>query len=185
MQRSDDKEAIRALMLSARDGFAEKYRLSAGRLIESRLLALDEFRNATVLSTCVSKASEIDTQGITRAALCLGKRTLVPVIDRDNRRLVLSELADPDGELALGTFGILEPKPEFRRIAPLKQAEFALVPRIAWNLRRYRLGYGMAYYDSALRELESETCTLGLPYESQLLPRLLSEGHDVRVKMGD
>jgi len=170
-------------MLSARDDFAEKDRLSAGRLIESKLLTLDEFRSATVLSTYVSKASEVDTHDIIREALRLGKKVLVPVTDRDNRRPVFSELVDPDGELALGTFGILEPKPEFRRTVPLKQAELVLVPGIAWDLGDYGPGYGLDYHDNALRELEPETCTLGLSYESQLLPRLPSEGHDVRVKM--
>lgn len=71
-----------------------------------------------------------------------GKRVIVPITDRANKRLAFSELKDLEQELEKGNYGIQEPKPIFRRPVPLEEADVTLVPGVAWDIQGYRIGYG-------------------------------------------
>lgn len=121
------------------------------------------------------------TREIVDWALADGKRVIVPITDRANKRLVFSELKAPNRELEKGAFGILEPKVEFRKPVPLEEADVVLVPGVAWDRRGYRIGYGAGYYDRSINSLQKHTTKIGLAYEFQIVPSIPTIRYDRRV----
>ena len=146
-----------------------------------RVFTLRELEAAKTVSTYINTGSEVRTGQILAWCLAQGKRVIIPVTDRANRRLIFSELRAPDRELEPGTFGILEPKPEFLRPVPLEEAQLVLVPGIAWNLHGYRIGYGGGYYDRSINSIRSHILTIGLSYEFQIINQIPTTRHDRAV----
>lgn len=151
--------------------------------IQAKLFSLREFMDARTITFYVAKKSdgEVETEQMIRDSLRTGKKVLIPITDKPNRRLVFSELRDYDAELTLGTFGIKEPKREYRRIVPPNQTDLVTVPGIVFDLRGYRLGYGFGYYDRFLSSLSVETPTIGLAFEFQIENKVQTENHDIPV----
>jgi 5-formyltetrahydrofolate cyclo-ligase len=149
--------------------------------INARLVELPEINDANVVSTYLYIGSEVRTASILDWLLSNGKRVIVPVTDRLNRRLIFCEIKSPEQELTKGTFGILEPKPEFRRPLPLEQADVILVPGVAWDLRGYRIGYGAGYYDRSINSMRKFLPKIGLSYEFQIVKRIPNGRFDRKV----
>jgi 5-formyltetrahydrofolate cyclo-ligase len=70
-------------------------------------------------------------------------------------------------------FGLLEPVSSLAAADPAVQ----VVPMLAFNERRYRLGYGKGFYDAYLKHYSGTT--LGLCYADDLEPLLMEDAWDV------
>jgi 5-formyltetrahydrofolate cyclo-ligase len=149
--------------------------------ITANLLELQEIKNARVVSTYLHIGSEVRTFVLVNWLLSGGKKVIVPVTDKANKRLVFSEIKFPERDLVKGTFGILEPRPEMRRSIPLEQAEVILVPGVAWDLRGYRVGYGAGYYDRSINSLQKFLPKVGLSFEFQIVDRIPNSRYDRHV----
>jgi 5-formyltetrahydrofolate cyclo-ligase len=149
--------------------------------ITRRLLPLRELDNAKTVCMYLHIGSEVRTNDILNWCVARGKQVIIPVTNKANRRLTFSELRDPGNELERGTFGILEPRPEFLRPVPLEQAQVVLVPGVAWDLRGYRVGYGGGYYDRSMNSLHSDVFTIGLAYELQIVKQIPTTRYDRSV----
>jgi 5-formyltetrahydrofolate cyclo-ligase len=90
-------------------------------------------------------------------------------------------LKDPERELTLGPWGILEPKGEFYRPFPLEEIDVVIVPGVAFDERGNRLGFGRGFYDKFLRRLSERVSFVALAFELQVVRRLPSQSHDVAV----
>lgn len=150
--------------------------------INARILELPILRNSHIISTYLHIGSEVRTRKIVDWALSSGKSVIVPITDPTNKRLVFSEVKDPEQELEQGNHGIFEPKPEFRRIVPLEQADVVLIPGVAWDRHGYRIGYGAGYYDRSINALRRPVAKIGLAYKFQLVPRVPRSHFDRRVE---
>lgn len=151
------------------------------RKIAENLLSLQEVRSAHVISTYLNIGSEVRTDKIVEWALSKGKRVIVPISDKITKTLAFSEVRDPQNELERGSFGILGPKREFRRIVPLETADVIMVPGLAWDMRGFRVGYGVGFYDRSINKLKSKVKMIGLAYEFQLVERVPNTRYDRRV----
>lgn len=153
----------------------------AGRLSEevrSRLEALPEFlKSKTVLTYVSSLENEVDTLGLIRDCLGSGRLVLVPVA-QPCRRLVWSRV-DSLGELAPGTFGVLEPVvTALRPVAPPPEA-VAIVPGLVFTPQGHRIGFGGGYYDRFLSTFAG--VKVGVAYALQMAPSVPVEPHDVAM----
>ncbi|MCA9774770.1 MAG: 5-formyltetrahydrofolate cyclo-ligase, partial [Myxococcales bacterium] len=76
--------------------------------------------------------------------------------------------------------GILEPdggRPE----APVSAMDLIVVPGLGFDPEGGRLGWGAGYYDRVLARRGARAVTIGLAYESQILPALPRDAHDVAM----
>jgi 5-formyltetrahydrofolate cyclo-ligase len=149
--------------------------------ITARLLKVPAITNARTISTYLHTGSEVRTKEIVNWALANAKRVTVPITDRAHKRLVFSELRDPESELERGNYGIQEAKAEFRRPVPLEEADVVLIPGVAWDRRGYRIGYGAGYYDRSINSLQKHIAKIGLAYEFQIVPSIPTTSYDRRV----
>ena len=182
-QTAVEKEHLRRYILRLRD------RQSIGELeqksgdIIDQVLHLHEYVRARGVACYVSKDSEVNTRTLIRTALDQEKRVLVPVVKSGDIDLFFSEVKDLGKELAAGTFGILEPKPEFVRPVGLDAVDLMFVPGIVWDKDGYRLGWGRGYFDRAMKKLPEHVRSAGLAFNMQLINRVPRDQFDVPVDM--
>jgi len=171
---------LRAQMLALRNSKPASELDQLSSEITARLLELPTVKEARTISTYLNIGSEVRTRGFVEWALWNGKRIIVPVVDRANKRLIFSEFKAPE-ELERGDYGIPEPKREFRRPVALEQADVILVPGVAWDLRGFRIGYGAGYYDRSVNALRTHVATVGLAYDFQCVSNVPRSRYDRRV----
>ena len=144
--------------------------------IWERLSMVGEFATGSRLLVYVSKEPEVETRGLIQQLLAMGRQVCVPWFDGAKKQYVASALADFALDLAVGRFGILEPKPGAVRPVACDQIDAALVPGLAFDETGNRLGRGMGYFDRLLRDVRG--VKIALAYDFQLLSEVPAEAHD-------
>lgn len=81
--------------------------------------------------------------------------------------------------LELGSFQIEEPTGD--NYADVDDIELMIIPGVAFDRRRNRLGRGKGFYDRLLAA--SKATKIGVGYEFQLLDELPAEPHDIPMDM--
>ncbi len=150
--------------------------------ITEKVQTLPEYQKARVIACYVNKGSEVQTRPMIKKALATGKKVLVPIVEKDSRDLIFSEITSLN-ELIPGTFGIPEPNPDLTRPKSLSLTNLLFVPGIAWDLDGYRLGWGRGYFDTTLKQLPDGSTSIGLSFELQLVNRIPREQFDLPVDM--
>jgi 5-formyltetrahydrofolate cyclo-ligase len=176
------KNAIRKEVLGKRDRIPHELKGAKDSSIKQRLLALPEFLSARSVLFYASFRSEVETSGIIREALSMGKRVVLPKVDKEKHMLTLYEIKSPD-ELAPGFIGIPEPMQRKERLVHLADIDLVIVPGAGYDYTGNRLGYGGGYYDILLSGKKKNMPVIALAYEEQLVDAIPAEKHDVRVDM--
>jgi 5-formyltetrahydrofolate cyclo-ligase len=182
-QISVEKENLRRYILRLRNRQSISEIEQKSEDITDQLLILHEYVRARGIACYLNKDSEVNTRSLIRKALDQEKRVLVPVVKKGDIELFFSEIKDLGKELAPGTFGILEPKPEFVRPVDLDAIDVIFVPGIAWDRDGYRLGWGRGYFDRAIKKLPPHVRSAGLAFNLQLINRVPRDQFDVPVDM--
>lgn len=177
-----EKDIIRQRIIGLRNGHSPQELREKSILIEHKLFGIKRFQRAFVVMFYVSFRNEVHTPPMISRAIRAGKKVGIPVVCKDEGRLLISELHDLDNELAPGSFGVLEPKPRFIRPIKLSQIEVVVLPGVAFDESGHRLGYGGGYYDRLLQSADNKLL-VGLAYEFQIESTLPKQDHDVRVNM--
>lgn len=167
-------------MLGKRDRIPIELKGSKDASIKQRLLALPEFLSARSVLFYASFRSEVETSGIIRESLSMGKRAILPKVDKENHRLQLCEIKSIS-ELTKGHMGIPEPSPSKEKIMILEDIDLVIVPGAGYDCKGNRLGYGGGYYDKLLAERKKKMLIIALAYEEQLVDAIPAEKHDVRA----
>lgn len=161
------KSLIRKTVLARRNALSAAERMSKSNRIKETLFGLPQFQNAGLILFYVAFGSEVQTEAMIREAGAAGKIIAVPVTDRAHKCLQLCRIDDFDQDLAPGTWGILEPKPECRRQVAGHEIDMIITPGIAFSLHGWRIGYGGGYYDRLLREHKKPA--IALAFELQIV----------------
>jgi 5-formyltetrahydrofolate cyclo-ligase len=176
------KQSLRAQAEANRAALADKDRLS--RVIWDRFVGLPQYAAATTIMLYVDMRNEVRTQPFLPTAIVAGKCVVVPYCVGND--LDLFNLHDMD-ELAIGTYGILEPRIEIRaapgRRTDVQRIDLVMVPGVAFDRRGGRLGHGKGFYDRILRRLRSEAPVVAVAFECQVFDEVPMLEHDVFVDM--
>jgi 5-formyltetrahydrofolate cyclo-ligase len=150
-------------------------------LLAARFPALPGFAGAhVILLYARAFPEEIATRPLMEHALQQGKVVICPRVDRAARRLRLYQVDDPDQDLVPGTLGIPEPRTDCPEVAS-EAVDWVLVPGLAFDARRYRLGRGAGHYDRLLPLLRPDTPRWALIHDCQWVEELPVAPHDVPV----
>ncbi|MCW8835586.1 MAG: 5-formyltetrahydrofolate cyclo-ligase [Rhodospirillales bacterium] len=119
--------------------------------------------------------SEIDCRPLLGELHDAGCHCCLPVVVERDSPLAFRQWR-PGMDLVEGAFGIMEPPADTHRMTP----EVIVVPLLAFDDRRHRLGYGGGYYDRTLSVLRQEgsIVAIGIAYAGQRVDALPDEGHD-------
>lgn len=168
--------------LSKKIHFREKFlqirnNLSSFRKEEAKANLMNAFSHFSgkILSFSPLKG-EIDLSSFNQI-LALQKRLVLPKIVDENLQFFLVE--DLHHQLKKSKFGFLEPV-HCQQI-DISEIQIALIPGVAFDPYKNRLGYGKGFYDRALSQSHSMTL-IGIGFKEQLsIEKLPSDPWDIPV----
>lgn len=134
------------------------------------------FQEAKTVFTYVALPQEVQTAGLIRQALRLGKRVFAPRMKARNPHFDICEILDPVRHLKKGRYGVLEPK-RGRKIHR-GQLDLIIVPGLAFDKEGNRLGRGKGFFDRFL-EKTGKTPKIGLAFKEQMTKKIPVERHDI------
>jgi len=168
-----DKAELRRVFASRRESMSAEERMRADARIRDRLAGWNVFRSAPAVAAFAALGAEPEL-----LPLADGKTWFLPRYSRATGAYELVEISSPERDLALGRYGIREPRPELPALPEEHWAELLfLVPALACDRCGVRLGRGGGYYDRILgRPVRGSVATVyGCQLAEEPLP---SEAHD-------
>lgn len=176
-----EKRALRSRVLAKRDALPAIERAAASSVICATLAELPDFRQAHCVLLTLPFGSETDTRPLVEHALQAGKRVLLPRVDRPARMLELRRITNLAQDIAPGQWNIPEPRPEHCAQAAAEEAEWVLVPGVAFDTQGGRLGYGGGFYDRLLPLLRPQVSRVAAAFSLQLVDQVPRGKHDLPV----
>ncbi len=144
--------------------------------IREKLFSLGPFKNAHCVVFFASIAGEVDTAPMIDAAIHSGKRVVLPRYDRARGELFFHEVKDRASDLEPGALGI--PEPKAGRETAAEEMDCVIVPGLAFDKAKNRLGRGAGCYDRFLAKLGPRTAKIGLAFAFQVLEKIPVGVHD-------
>lgn len=165
------KKEIRAEILAKRKRIPAERMETGSAILRKRLLETDAYKKADSVYLYAALAGEVITQPLITLALCEGKRVAVPKVMGPEIRFFRIRSLD---DLLPGAFRIPEPAAE----EPAEDEHaFLLLPGIAFDEHRNRIGYGKGYYDRYLMKHPGHP-TGALAYDFSVFPAVPHEDTD-------
>jgi len=175
------KTEARKLALAQRAALSAVEREAKSQRIRDNVLSLPEFREAKTVMLFLNFRDEVATTELAMATLDLGKNLVLPRCAAQGA-LIPGVVHDLEMDIAPGTWGIREPKPEIP-VADPKSIDLVLVPGAAFDLCGRRLGYGAGYYDRFFLRLRPGVPLGALAFACQVLPEVPVEIHDQKMTL--
>ncbi len=178
---SQEKAEIRRKMKERRAMLPESQRQSQSKAICEQLLSSPFWKQAEWFYPFVSYGTEVDTIDLIAKVLQAqredGKPCSVAVPKVVGKEMEFYQITSME-ELAPGYHGILEPATSRKVIA---SQGIMLLPGLAFDREKNRIGYGGGYYDRYLQRYPSRRrITVGVAFDVQILPRIQAQEHDIR-----
>ncbi len=181
LQLQQEKKALRRQILRARDALGRQERVRASVLLTERILGHQWFYLSDAVLGFASYGSEIDMDEILQEALRKGKKLYLPKVEGEN--LVFYRVRDL-AELSEGYKGIREPKGDtegYRYVPDGQEHELMLMPGVAFDSLRNRMGYGKGFYDRFLSDKPGlQLRTIGVGFACQLVEKVPCGERDIR-----
>jgi len=144
------KRELRSYYRQMRDSLSADERRLSDEIILNRLNSLEQYKRAAVILTYVSTGSEVGTEKLIAQAVTDGKKVACPLCNKEGHIMTFHCISSLD-ELAVGAYGISEPRPDAPAVSAEDMAEsICIVPGLAFDTSGGRLGYGGGYYDRFL-----------------------------------
>jgi len=174
------KKSLREKILTLLRNQKEEERLSKSRVIHDRLFKTPEFQNATTILFYASFDGEVNTFEMINQAKKLGKTIALPRIIQSENILIPMLVNRLDESLEDGPYGTKQPPAQSQPVQ-VADLDAVIVPGVAFDRQKNRLGRGGGYYDRFLKTLPNIP-TIGLAFDFQIVDHFPPpEAHDVAV----
>ena len=172
---NQQKQSIRTMMQKTRAKLNLDRKMECDQWLSEELLMLIKDRKLKVIHSYLPMRDEIDIFPLIENMLAEGLIVVCPKT-LNNRKLEHLVLKDIEA-LELGKFGTKHPKG-----TEIYQGKYDLiiVPGLAFDQQKRRLGYGGGYYDEFLSN-HPEASKIGIYYDFQEVPIVPVEPHDVPI----
>lgn len=172
------KAELRRKVLSIRSNLPIKTKKEADEQIRKRLLALQQYQNASAIYCYVSVKDEVDTHEIIRKSLEKGLKVAVPRIT-GRGRMEFYFIQSPD-DLVPGKWSIPEPGEWCIKAPHPEQDTMVIMPGVAFDRSGNRIGYGGGYYDRYLEKCP-KCMRIALAFSCQCIENIICDRYDVRA----
>lgn len=147
-------------------------------IIRYKLEGRKAFKEADTIMMYIATFKEPQTMPIIKKLLEEGKRVVVPVSMTATNTIIPTYLENIS-ELKKGAYGILEPT--IIRPVALDDIDVIVVPGIAFDMHRNRLGFGKGYYDRLLEDCRAKK--IALCYDFQIVADLPVNDNDIPMDL--
>lgn len=167
MNQISKKELRERILVLLRRQKEAEWRLKSFAIL-SKLFMVKQIQEAQTILFYASYDGEVDTTDMIKRARQLGKTILLPQVNAREKRIIptLWEISTP---LVQGPFGIQQPADGATAYNDLWQINAVIVPGVAFDNNRHRLGRGGGFYDRFLERLPRDIPTIGLAFDFQIV----------------
>lgn len=167
------KKQIRSQIYAERKRRSDQYIEENSLRICRKLYDTEAFQQAAWIYIYIDYNHEVMTGEIIKKAHSMKKKVAAPRVEgKEMRFLEIAGLQD----LEPGYFGIREPK---QTLNPAGNEEVLMImPGVAFDIHRHRIGYGGGFYDRYL-EKHPEIATAALAFEFQIFEEIPFEPLDI------
>lgn len=193
-----EKAALRARMRAARKALAADERANQSVRVCARLLELPAVQTARIVALYWPIGDELDVRPALHSLAARGAQVALPVTLAGRRlafvladeSLLARTAASVPADRTVPAWLAHPARPLDRLPAGLEPVDpgaldAVVVPGLAFDTDRRRLGYGGGYYDALLggmRNMRKRPCTCGVGFDFQLLDTPLpAEAHDAAL----
>lgn len=174
--KSDERKQA----LASRRALSVEQRSEYSATVCQRLLRLPELAFSKTVLSYLSTWDEVDITFVNSALESRGITVCYPVcLEKGHMDAYVPESADA---LLPGAYGIKAPDPVRSRLVDPAEIDVVLVPCVAFDSERNRLGYGAGYYDRYLSRCGEVKC-ICVAFEAQRLDRVTVDEHDRKMNM--
>ncbi len=182
-KNDEEKSLIRRKMILCRNSLSSQERIQKSEHIIQTVKLLEEYRTAELLLLYASFQSEVITDRLISMALEEGKHIALPCSNISNGipHMDFYEITSMR-QLKNGYKGIREPDfsdAEVKYVSTFADKTVMLMPGVAFDHNRSRIGYGMGFYDRFL-EQHCNMTTIAAAYECQLVDSIPCSKYDYR-----
>ncbi|MDY6794861.1 MAG: 5-formyltetrahydrofolate cyclo-ligase [Actinomycetota bacterium] len=175
------KKELRKKVQEIRDSLdADQIETLSARVADN-LWSIQKFSAARTTLFFLSFRSEVDTRPMILRALEDKKVVCIPCTRKQSREMTASRILNMDGDLRLGNYDIMEPKPECLRPVSPEKIDVILMPGVAFDFTGGRLGYGGGYYDRFLEKCSPRCLLIALAFELQIVEHVPCADHDAHI----
>lgn len=179
--KAEEKRCIRQRVLQTRNALSKEEQERAATLITDRILGHQWYYLSDALLCYAGYGSELDTRQLIQETLKNGKKVYLPKVEGTAMTFYrITSLSD----LQEGYHGILEPAGDTERFVYQEETAdkvLLLMPGVAFDPYRNRIGYGKGFYDRFLEDkplLQLRSIAIG--HKCQLVEEIPAEETDIR-----
>ncbi|MBO5488561.1 MAG: 5-formyltetrahydrofolate cyclo-ligase [Eubacterium sp.] len=179
------RNILRKEMLTIRDALSQKDREQFSGKIAERIIHSKEFQEADCLLSYMSFRSEVDTTQIHVAALKNNKKLYLPRTYSKEHRIRFFHV-DSLADLESGYMGILEPAETEDEFVPknmIQKPTVMIMPGVAFDSEKFRMGYGGGFYDRFLSKCSHSIMSIMVAYDCQKTVSTLPKEHDQKPQI--
>ena len=186
---TEKKRALRRTIAERRKQYPQEELADLSAQITERILALEAYQKARTVFLYMELPGEVQMRALIEQCLRDRKKAAVPKVFRGSGRM-----HSPDGEastpgmrlyeirdfdhLVRGAMNILEPDPAVCACLDEEKDALMIMPGVAFDTKRHRIGYGGGFYDRYLQEHKKHP-TAAAAFDFQLFDKVPYESTDI------
>lgn len=146
-------------------------------IVNLRLFEFLKVQKQRTLAGYLAVKGELNIVPVTNYLREFNFNISLPYIEKKNKPLLFKNWNE-DEKLEPGMFNIKVPKTNI-----FSKPDIILVPLLAFNNRKFRLGYGGGFYDRTILDRKKEILSIGIGFDEQESNKLPVEKYDQNLDM--
>lgn len=175
-----DKSSLRIQLRDQAQAMAADMRQTASELTCARMLDTPWFKGSNIIMLYAPTEYELDVTLLARECERTGRRVCVAQTNWEEKTLYPAMIDHWDGPWDVGRYGIRQPPASAITLNPC-EIDLIVVPGLAFDRHRMRLGRGAGLYDRFLAQADVRAAKVGIGFDWQLLAEIPAFDHDQRL----
>lgn len=165
---------LRQEMIHRRNLVSEtQYQISGEKVCE-KICSLKAYQTAQMIMAYAPFGKELNIWPLIHENIRMGRPIALPRVTGSGT--MVFHLVRDIHDLVRGTYGIMEPDGH----TPIITGDFMIMPGLAFDKYKNRLGYGGGFYDRYLNQCVKKPYTCAVAYEFQIKDQVPALSHDQR-----
>lgn len=177
------KSSLRKSMLKKRRSLSNEEVKKKSEIIISRLMDLDVFKKSKTIMVYLSFKNEVDTYELIEWCFKHNKSVVAPYNIPSEKKIIPCKIKNLDDNIQTSSLGVLEPNIQVVKEVDLNNIDLIIVPGVAFDKNRNRLGFGGGYYDRFLSRRTKSTPAAAICYDFQLVDEVPIGDFDIPMDM--
>ena len=165
-----EKKDLRKELIAKLLSFTKEEIKRRSKNVEKILQGLPIYKKAKLVMAYFPLKGEVDLMEMIRKAK--GKRFCFPVMDLEKKELIPFEVKDLNKDFVCGPWGVMQPDFKKGKKVEIEEIDMVIVPGLAFDYQKNRLGRGKGFYDRFLKRINLPTKKVGVAFGFQILKNL-------------